>query len=59
MRAAHSRLVGVHRGIVVTATALHIDIGGEGSAPGGCDAYQATVAELPRVEVIAGLLIIT
>ena len=52
-------LVGVHRGIVVATTALHVHIGGEGGTPGGSDAYHTAIGELPRVEVVVLLQVVT
>ena len=52
-------LVGVHRGIVVATTALHVHIGGEGGTPGGGNAYHTAIGELPRVEVVVLLQVVT
>ena len=53
------KLVGVHRGIVVTTTALHVHVGGERCAPRRCYAHHTSVGKLPGIKVIAGLQLAT
>ena len=49
------QLVGIHRGIVETATAVHRNVGGNGSAPWQLDVGIETIRVLPCVEVVGRL----
>ena len=48
-------LVGVHGVVVITTTALHVHVGGDGGAPRSVDAYHAAIGERPGVEVVGRL----
>ena len=53
------KFVGIQRSIVVAASTLHVHISSESSTPRCSNANHATIGELPCVEVIILLQIVT
>ena len=50
--------VGVHRRLVIASTTLHVEVGGKGCTPRGCDSQHTAIGELPGIEVVIRLEIV-